>query len=107
MPGPPGTPTCPVDTDVEVTEFEDNILTALHETVTIEPETKTTCSLPAEFSISKNLRDLYVKNTLTRMQIDLNKIIDIICNSKKFIQNVQAFCEDEFSFLIKNIESFN
>ena len=39
------------------------------------------------------------------MQIDLNKIIDIICNSKKFIQNVQAFCEDEFSFLIKDIES--
>ena len=29
MPGPPGTPSCPVDTGFEDTEFEDNILTAL------------------------------------------------------------------------------
>lgn len=60
MPGPPDTPTCPVNTDFEDIEFVDNILTALHETATIEPETETTCSLP-ELSISKNLKDLYVK----------------------------------------------
>lgn len=61
------TPTCSVDTDFEDMEFGDYILTALHETTSIEPETETTCSLPAEFSISKNLRDLYVKNTVTHM----------------------------------------
>ena len=39
------------------------------------------------------------------MQMELNEIIDIICSTKKFIQNVQKFCEDEFSFLYEIIES--
>ncbi|XP_055998369.1 uncharacterized protein LOC125678781 [Ostrea edulis] len=89
--------------DMEV--CDDTVLNTLTVPTSDTPCSSDTFSLPADFSTTEMLRNLYVKNVVTDMQKETNDVLDILCSSGSVLKNVHKFCADEFSIMNDMIES--